>query len=257
MKINNKRLNISSKAEICQNVKIGDDTIIYDNVFIGDNTIISNNCVIGEPSNDYYNNKSYTNKKTFIGANSLIRSHTIIYCESTFGDNFQTGHRVTIREKTTFGKSCQVGTLSDIQGDVEFGDYCRLHSNVHIGKGSKIGSYVFIYPYVVLTNDPHPPSNICSGATVGDYSQIAVQSIILPGITIGQHVLIGANSTVNKNVNDYSLVAGSPAKLITDVREIKSKENPKESHYPWPKSFERGLPWEGLGYYKWLKNQND
>ena len=104
---------------------------------------------------------------------------------------------------------------------------------------------------------PHPPSNICSGATVGDYSQIAVQSIILPGITIGQHVLIGANSTVNKNVNDYSLVAGSPAKLITDVREIKSKENPKESHYPWPKSFERGLPWEGLGYYKWLKNQND
>jgi|SaaInlStandDraft_1057018.scaffolds.fasta_scaffold77080_2 acetyltransferase-like isoleucine patch superfamily enzyme len=257
MKFNNQRLNISKKAQIGKNVKIGDDTIIYDNVIVGDNTVISNNCVIGEPCNKYYRSKSYKNNKTIIGASSLIRSHTIIYSDSKFGENFQTGHRVTIREKTNFGHHCAVGTLSDIQGDVTFGDYCKLHSNVHIGKGSKIGDFVFIYPYVVLTNDPHPPSNLCFGVSIGDYSQIAVHSIILPGIIIGKHALIGANSTVNKNVNDFSLVAGSPAKLITDVRKIKSKENPQLFHYPWPQSFERDMPWEGFGYDEWLKNSND
>ncbi len=259
MKFNNFNVNISKKAEIGSNVKIGDNTIIYDNVIIGDNSIIANNCVIGEPNSSYYSDESYINPKTIIGKNSFIRSHCIIYSDSVFGEHFSTGHRVTIRENSIFGKNCRLGTLSDIQGHVKFGDYCWLHSNVHIGQQSTIGNFVFIYPYVVFTNDPHPPSNICKGPSINDFSQVAVGSVILPDIKIGKHCLIGAQSLVNKDVTDYSLFAGNPGRIIKDVRDLKSKENDK-SHYPWPYNFERGMPWEDIGFNKWkIKNgyEND
>ncbi|HBI02022.1 MAG TPA: hypothetical protein PK637_18840 [Flavobacteriales bacterium] len=244
---------IGSNIKIGQNVKIGDGTIIYDNVSIGDNTIICNDCVIGEPIQDYYFNENYENPPCSIGANSLIRSHTIIYCNVTIGENFSTGHRVTIRENSIFGDHCKLGTLTDIQGYCTIGSYVWLHSNVHICQGAQIDNFVFIYPFVVLTNDPHPPSNICSGPHVGAYTQIAVSSVLLPDSRIGEHVLIGANSVVGGVVADYSLVIGNPAKFKMDVRSIKSKDKNSSTpfHYPWPNNFKRGMPWEELGFMKW------
>jgi len=255
MKFNNKNISVSKTATIGDNVKIGDNTIIYDNVHIGNNTIIANDCIIGEPVNSYYTQKEYKNPKTVIGDNSLIRSHCIVYAGNKIGENFSSGHRVTIRENTTFGKNCNVGTLSDIQGYSNFGDFCRLHSNVHIGQKSNVGNFVFIYPYVVFTNDPHPPSNILNGITIGDYSVIAVHSILLPGVKIGRNCLVGANSTVGKSFEDELVIVGSPAKALFSVREIKSKEKDKISHYPWMYNFERGMPWEGKGYDNWLNNK--
>lgn len=250
MKFNNRNVYVSSKAKIGNNVKIGDNTVIYDNVIINDNSIIANDCVIGEPGNDYYFKDNYQNPETIIGAGALIRSHTIIYAGSKFGTNFSTGHRVTIRENSRFGNNCRLGTVTDIQGNVEFGNNCWLHSNVHIGQQSKIGNFVFIYPYVVLTNDPTPPSNTCVGATIGDFSQIAVGTVLLPKTTIGKHSLVGAQSLVGGSYVDYALIAGNPGKFIKDVRELKNKEK-GESHYPWPYNFERGMPWENIGFAKW------
>lgn len=252
MKFNNINVSISPKAKIGNNVKIGDNTIIYDNVEIGDNTIISNDCVVGEPLNDYYYSDNYQNPKTLIGEGSLIRSHAIIYAGNILGKDFSCGHRVTIRENTEFGDSCRLGTLCDIQGHSKFGNNCWLHSNVHIGQGSKIGNFVFIYPYVVFTNDPTPPSNLCIGPSVDDYSQIAVFSVLLPGVKVGKHCLIGAGSIVSRDVEDYQLVLGNPAKKIKHVSEIKDRIT-GESHYPWPYRFERGLPWEGIGFDNWRK----
>ena len=254
MKFNGRSIFISPSAKIGVNVRVGDNTIIYDNVIIGDNTTICNDCVIGEPLNSYYSKSDYDNPPTVIGANSTIRSHTIIYASVKTGNSFSTGHRVTIRENTIIGSHCRFGTLSDIQGNINFGDYCWLHSNVHIGQTSKIGSYVFIYPYVVFTNDPHPPSNICIGPTIEDFAQIAVGAIILPNSHIGKHTLIGANSVVGGKVEDYALVVGNPAKKVKDVRELISRETGR-SHYPWPYNFERGMPWEGIGFEQW-QNSN-
>ena len=244
---------ISSSAIIGKNVKIGDNCVIYDNVEIGDNTIICNDCVIGEPCNDYYfHSDTYENPKTIIGANSLIRSHTIIYADSIFGEGLQTGHRVTVREKIKMGVHCSVGTLCDLQGHAEFGNYVRMHSNVHIGHGSKIGNYCWIYPYTVFTNDPTPPSEVCVGPTVGDYSIVATHCLLLPGVVIGKHCLIGACSMVSKNVEDYQVVVGSPGKAVKDIREVKDRES-GEAHYPWPKRFGRNMPWEEMGYDKWIE----
>ncbi len=259
MMFNNRNVFISPLAKIGKNVRIGDNTSIYDHVVIGDNSIITNDCVIGEPLNDYYFKDDYHNPTTIIGDNSLIRSHTIIYAGSVFGKNFSTGHRVTVRENSKFGDNCRLGTVTDIQGNVEFGNNCWLHSNVHIGQQSKIGNFVFIYPYVVLTNDPNPPSNNCDGATIGDFSQIAVGSVILPATKIGKHCLIGAQSLVGGKYEDYSLIIGNPGKRIKDVRDLKSKETGL-SHYPWPVNFDRGMPWEKEGFKTWkLKNgyEND
>ncbi len=257
MKFNGRNLQISTRAVIGKNVRIGDNTVIYDNVVIGDNTTICNDCVIGEPLNDYYSNSNYVNPETIIGGNSLIRSHSIIYAGNVTGNHFSTGHRVTIREYNIIGQHCSFGTLCDIQGYSVFGNYCRLQSNVLIGQQSVLGDFVFIYPYVIFTNDPHPPSNICKGPTIGDFTQIAAHAVILPAVTVGKHCLIGANSTVTKSFGDEKLIVGSPANEAGSVLDIKSKENPGAMHYPWMYHFERGMPWQGIGYDAWVKNQTE
>ena len=252
MKFNNRNTYISPSAKIGLNVKIGDNTVIYDNVIIEDDCTICNDCVIGEPNADYYTNSKYENPQTVIGKKSMIRSHCIIYAGCRFGNSLSTGHRVTIRENSVFGNNCRIGTLSDIQGNVKFGNHCWLHSNVHIGQKSIVGNFVFIYPYVVFTNDPTPPSEVCIGPVVEDYAQIAVFSVLLPGVKIGKHALVGAGSVVSKNVNDFELVLGNPAKKVKDVRDIKSRET-NESYYPWPINFNRGMPWSELGFEVWSK----
>lgn len=251
MKFNN-NYTLGKKVILGKNVKIGDRTVIYDNVVIGDNTIISNDCIIGEPTQEYYFSDSYKNPRTVIGAHSLIRSHTIIYANSKFGDYLQTGHRVMIREKTKMGSHCSVGTLSDIQGYATFGDYCRLHSNAHVCQGTKIGNFVFIYPYVVFTNDPTPPSNVFKGVTVGDFSIISTGALIMPGIKIGMNCLVAAGSVVTKNVRDFELIVGVPGKKVCDVRDVDSREHTSKKHYPWVHNFSRGMPWEKIGYKKWM-----
>jgi acetyltransferase-like isoleucine patch superfamily enzyme len=254
MKFNNKNIQIGLNVSLGKNVKIGDNTTIYDNVIIGENSIICNDCVIGEPLNDYYHNHSYVQPETVIGANSLIRSHNIIYAASKFGDYLKTGHRVTIREFTNTKNNCNIGTNCDLQGYIEIGEYCRMQSNALIGQYSKIGNFVFVYSFVIFTNDPTPPSNICKGPTVGDYSIIAACSTLMPGITIGNHCLVAANSSVNSNCNDYSFISGNPAKQIFDIRKL-ALFTKSFKHYPWPYHFERDMPWNGIGYENWLKTK--
>jgi acetyltransferase-like isoleucine patch superfamily enzyme len=251
MKFSGKNIVIGENVRLGKNVRIGDNTTIYDNVFVDDNVTICNDSVIGEPTATYYESVSYKQPETIIGHGSLIRSHNILYAGSVFGPNFITGHRVTIRENSVFGRNCQAGTLTDIQGNVIFGDYCRMHSNVHIGEGTRIGNFVFIYPYTVFTNDARPPSNSIKGATVSDYSVITVHCVILPDITIGSNCLIGANSVVNKNIQDFSFAVGSPAKILRDVRELGT------GLYPWMHNFERGMPWAGIGFEKWASEQGE
>lgn len=250
----NGRYIISDSALIGENVKIGYNAIIHDNVEIGSNSIICENSIIGEPLSEAYRDDNYVNPKTVIGSNSLIRSGSIIYAGSTFGDYFITGNMVSIRENSIFGKHCIVGTFCDIQGNVKFGDYCRLNSHVQIASKCEFGSFVFIYPMVVFTNDPLPPSNTIIGSTVDNFSQIAAGSIILPGLSIGKHCLIGANSLITKNVRDFEFHAGNPAVKVGNVKHLWSKEN-KRPHYPWPYNFDRGLPWKDMGFDDWLKTE--
>lgn len=252
MKFNNKNIFIGDNVEIGKNVKIGDNTIIYDNVIIGNNTIICNNCILGEPENSYYHDSSYENPTLYIGSDCLIRSHAIIYSGSKLGNNLLTGHHITIREKSQIGDHCMIGSYCDIQGDCSLGNYVRLHSFVNIGQKSILSDFVFIYPYVVLTNDPMPPSNTLIGATLGKYSQICAGAIILPGAIIGENSLVGANSTVSGVFDEYSFINGTPAKRICDIRKAPFFDiKTGKKHYPWQYNFDRNMPWENIGFDNW------
>lgn len=227
---------IGEGASLGSGVKIGAYTIIHDNVMIGDNTEIGSHCEIGIPST------LSDGSPLIIGKSSLIRSHSIFYAGSSFGDRLSTGHRVTVRELTRAGEAFQIGTLGDIQGHCTIGDYVKFHSNVHIGQHSVIGNYVWIFPYVVLTNDPHPPSMVMMGVTIEDFVAIATMSIVLPGVTVRHGALVGAHSSVNRDVAADTVVAGSPAKYICDTSAIKLKDGSGERAYPWRRHFHRGYP---------------
>lgn len=249
MKFNQRNVFISPRARLGKDVRIGDNSSIYDNVTVDDNSVICNDCVLGEPTSDYYNNPDYENPATYIGAGSLIRSHTIVYGGVTIGRGFSSGHRATIREETIIGDYCSVGTLCDIQGHVRMGDYCRLHSNVHLSQTSSIGNYVFLFPFVVITNDPTPPSKEIKGGQVGDFSVVGAHAVILPGVQIGKNCLVAANSVVTRSFGDFSLVKGDPARFLIDIRKfmVMGKGKP----YPWMQRFDRGMPWEGVGFDAW------
>ena len=251
-----KTAKVSKKARIGHNVTLAANVIMYDNVEIGDNTIIGPNAILGEPLASFYSKQDYSNPVLKIGANSLIRSGATIYAGSNIGNNFESGHRVTIRENTEIGKHCRVGTLSDIQGYCRIGNYVRFHSNVHIGQKSIIGNFVWIYPYSVLTNDPYPPSELFIGVTVEDFAVIATNVVVLPGVKIGKDAVIGAMSLVRTDVPPETLVAGKPAKQIGTIHNIKSKYDGSKP-YPWRNHFERGMPWEGIGYEKWANSRKN
>jgi acetyltransferase-like isoleucine patch superfamily enzyme len=227
---------ISPSAVISEGCTVGAYSIINDNVILGAGTVVGTHCELGVPSalaSDPY---------LRIGEGSLIRSHSVFYMGSSFGERLITGHRVTVRENTVAGINFQIGTLTDIQGHCTIGDYVRFHSNVHIGQKSKIGNFVWIFPYVVLTNDPHPPSEVLLGVEVEDFVAIATMSVILPGVRIGTGALIGAHSSVSKNVDPDTVVVGNPAKYICPTSKIKHKINSDLSAYPWKKHFHRGYP---------------
>lgn len=227
---------VSEKAKLGENVSVGAFSIIYDNVMIGSGSVIGSHCEIGVPT------PLGLGRQLIIGANSLVRSHSVFYEGSCFGDHLVTGHRVTVRELTEAGENLQIGTLGDIQGHCMIGDYVRFHSNVHIGQKSVVGNFVWIFPYVVLTNDPHPPSNTLIGCEVSDFAVIATMSVVLPGVKIASHTLVGAHSLVNRNVREGMVVSGNPAKEVCSVRDIKLKDGSGRSAYPWPRHFKRGYP---------------
>jgi len=231
---------VSSNAHIGEGSEIGPFSIIHPGVEISKNTFIGSNCEIGI----FTENSSSQN--LIIGSNSYVRSHSIIYSGSTFGNNLYTGHGVVIRENCKIGDNAKIGTNSDLQGDLEIGDYVRVHSNVFIAKRAKIHDFVWLFPGVVITDDPHPPSHISLGVTIKKFAVVAARSTILPGVTIGSGALVGAHSLVNCDVPNETLAIGVPVVIKNSLREISIFNSPKVAAYPWRKHFHRGYPEEDV-----------
>lgn len=258
-------VNIAQNVTIKEGVIIGENVIIEDNVYIDYGSIIRDNVhikkgsfigarsILGEYLMDFYKDKINKVHPLIIGENALIRSENVIYGDTVIGDNFQSGHKVTIRENTKIGDNVRVGTLSDIQHHCSIGNYVSIHSNCFIGEESKINDYVFIFPHVVLTNDPTPPSDILLGVTIESFAIIAARSLLLPGVHIYEDALVGAGAVVTKDVAKETVVVGNPGKEICSVRKIKNKVT-GEPVYPWRNTFKRGMPWVENDYETWIQN---
>lgn len=252
---------IKEGAIIGKDVIIEDDAyidygcIIRDNVHIKKGSFIGAKSILGEYLVDFYKDKINKIHPLVIGENALIRTENVIYGDIVIGGNFQSGHKVTIREGTNIGNNVRIGTLSDIQHRCIIGNYVSIHSGVFIGEESKINDYVWIFPHAVLTNDPTPPSNELMGVTIDSFAIIAAGSILLPGVHIHEDALVGAGAIVTKDVAKETVVVGNPAKEIYSVRKVKSKVT-DESVYPWRYAFKRGMPWEETDYETWRNGLN-
>jgi acetyltransferase-like isoleucine patch superfamily enzyme len=227
---------VSPHATLGEDVVVGPFTLIHDNVAIGDGVTIESHCEIGHPT------PAADGQPLVIGRDSLIRSHSVLYEGSTFGPGLTTGHGVTVREKFVAGKRLRIGTACDFQGNATVGDDVRTHSNVTIGQASRIGNYVWLYPYVILTNDPQPPSALVAGVVVEDYAVVAAMVTVMPGVRIGARSLVAAMSLVTKDVEPDTVVAGIPARKRAMTRHILLHDGSGRSAYPWMRHFRRGYP---------------
>jgi acetyltransferase-like isoleucine patch superfamily enzyme len=106
---------------------------------------------------------------------------------------------------------------------------------ISIDEGVQIGAYVGIFTHgsqasvrLLGRNFVHVPNVERLGYTrgsvrIGAYSFIGASSLILPGVTIGKGCIIGAGSLVSKDVSDYSIVVGSPAKVVGSTIDIDAR----------------------------------
>jgi acetyltransferase-like isoleucine patch superfamily enzyme len=160
-----------------------------------------------------------------IGDNSVIRSGTIIYGNVETGSHFQTGHNVLIRERSRLGSHVLIGTGTVIDGNVEVGDFVKIESNCYIPTHVTIGSRVFIGPGVALTNDKYPlkmrDHYKPDGPVIQDLVTVGAGVVVLPGLTIGTGAFVAAGAVVTKNVPQYTLVKGNPARFYDLPEELR------------------------------------
>lgn len=108
----------------------------------------------------------------------------------------------------SIGDRCLIGRGSGIVG----------HFSIEIGNDVWTGHHVYItdqnHGYEDLTKPISQQSQPERAVKIGDGSWLGYGTVVLPGVTIGKHVVIGANSVVTRDIPDYSVAVGSPAKVI-------------------------------------------
>lgn len=112
---------------------------------------------------------------------------------------------------------------------LEIGDYSYIGMNAIIeGFNEKvtIGKYVSLAPNVYIMAGSGPNASVAlqkifpiikEPVTIGDHSWIGAGVVIMPGVHLGKYCVVGVNSFVNKSFPDFSIIAGSPARMIREL----------------------------------------
>jgi UDP-2-acetamido-3-amino-2,3-dideoxy-glucuronate N-acetyltransferase len=129
------------------------------------------------------------------------------------------------------GDDCKIGSFVEIRKDVTIGRRVKIQAFAFIPEGVTIEDGAFIGPHACFTNDRYPwavaadgqllkesewerlPTRVKSGASIG------ANATILCGLTIGTQAMVGAGAVVTRDVPDFKMVAGVPARVVGDVRE--------------------------------------
>lgn len=183
------------------------------------------------------------------------------------GDGTSIWHLVQVRENAKIGNNCIVGRAAYIGEGVEIGDNCKIQNLALVYEPAKLENGVFIGPAVVLTNDQYPRAinedgSLKSasdwepvGVTVREGAAIGARSVLVAPVEIGAWSLVAAGSTVVKDVPEFALVAGTPAKQIGWVGKAGHKLVPVEGEdrtFVCPKTGQEYVELDGK-----LKVKND
>ena len=155
----------------------------------------------------------HTQTGVFIDPSAIVDDHVKI------GRGTKIWHFSHILSNTKIGANCNIGQNVVIGPDVDIGTGCKIQNNVSVFKGITLEDGVFCGPSMVFTNIYNPraeirkmdqvrPTLVRRGATIG------ANATIVCGITLGRYCFIGAGAVVNKNIPDFALVVGNPAKQI-------------------------------------------
>ena len=137
----------------------------------------------------------------------------------TIGEGVKIWHFSHIMPQCTIGDRCNIGQNVVISPEVILGKNVKIQNNVSIYTGVTCGDDVFLGPSCVFTNVSNPRSGVnrrgqYDKTHVGTGASIGANATIVCGHDIGQFAFVGAGAVVTKNVPDYALIVGNPAKQI-------------------------------------------
>ena len=146
--------------------------------------------------------------------------------EATIGEGSSVWHLAQVREHAVLGRGCIVGRGAYVGEGVVMGDHCKLQNYALVYEPAVLEDGVFVGPAVVFTNDHYPRSITpdgrlkrgddweAVGVTVRQGASIGARSVCVAPVTIGRWAMVAAGSVVVKDVPDFALVAGVPARRI-------------------------------------------
>ncbi len=151
--------------------------------------------------------------------NYFAHETAVIDENCNIGEGTKIWHFSHVMSNSKVGKNCNIGQNVVISPDVEIGNNCKIQNNVSVYTGVVCEDDVFMGPSMVFTNVINPRSAVNrkseymktyvkQGATFG------ANCTIVCGTTIGKFAFIGAGAVVTKDVKDYALIVGNPAKQI-------------------------------------------